>query len=73
MVSNIAANSEADAMIIAKSPLMTNLTIAMRDTAHEMRKEAVWAISNVVYNVKDADSIRKLIESEIMTLLLERL
>ena len=52
---------------------MTNLIFAGRDTAHDMRKEAIWAISNVTYLIKDDAIIEQLLSQDLMTLLLERL
>ncbi len=52
---------------------MTNVIFAGRDQSYEMRKEAIWAISNVVYHVKDKEMIEKFLEMDLMTLILERL
>jgi hypothetical protein len=73
LVSNIAANSEADAIALTKYTIMSNLMFAGRDTAHDMRKEAIWAISNIVYNIKDKANLDELLKHDLMTLLLERL
>ena len=53
--------------------MMTNILFAGRDTAHDMRKEAIWAISNIIYNIKDERVHKNLIEKDLMTLLIERL
>ena len=41
--------------------MMTNLIFAGRDNAHDMRKEAIWAISNVVYLIKDEGIIDQML------------
>jgi hypothetical protein len=53
--------------------MMTNILFAGRDSAHDMRKEALWAISNIIYNIKDQQTLKDLIERDLMTLILERL
>lgn len=73
LISNVAANSEQDANALADSPLMLNLLMSCRDTAHEVRKEAVWALSNVVYKITDSARIERIIESDVMSILLEML
>lgn len=73
LVSNIAANSEADAIALTKFKIMSNLVFAGRDPAHDMRYEAIFAISNIVYNIKDKGNLKELLNLDLMTLLLERL
>ena len=73
LVSNIAANSEQDATVVANHQMMANILFAGRDNAHDMRKEAIWAISNIVYNIKDTLILKQLVERDLVTLLLERL
>ena len=73
LVSNIAANSEEDANSIADSSLMLNLLCACRDSAHEMRKEAIWALSNIFFKVTDKARIERLVEQDVMSTVLEML
>ena len=51
LVSNIAANSEQDAIKIIESSLVINLIYACKDNAYEMKKEALWALSNICYMI----------------------
>lgn len=62
LVSNIAANSEEDANSIADSTLVVNLLCACRDSAHEIRKEAMWALSNLIYALHDQSKIERIVE-----------
>jgi len=73
LVSNIAANSEEDANALADSLIIGNLLSACRDSSVEMRKEAVWALSNTLNLLHDKDRIERLISMDIMATLLELL
>lgn len=46
---------------------------ACRDNAFEIRKEAIWTLSNILYQVTDKGVIEALINLDIVTVLLERL
>lgn len=73
LVSNIAANSDQDATAIANSQIMIPLLFACRDNAHEVRKEAIWALGNVTYHVHDKQTIQKIVELDIISIVLELL
>jgi len=73
VLSNIAANSEADAVAIANHQLIINLFYACRDNSFEIRKEAIWTLSNILYQVTDKEVLESLINLDIVTILLERL
>jgi len=47
--------------------------IACRDTVHELRKEAVWAMSNVVYFVTDTKLLDSIVDQDVISLILELL
>jgi hypothetical protein len=53
VISNVAANSEADAMEILNRGLITNLIFSSNDKNADLRKEAVWAISNMCAIITD--------------------
>ena len=73
VLSNIAANSEGDAVAIANHQLVINLFYACRDNSFEIRKEAIWTLSNILYQVTDKEVMESLINLDIVTILLERL
>ncbi len=73
VVSNISANSEADAIAVAKHPLLINLLFASRDNSFDIRKEAIWTLSNILYQVNDKDSIEILVNNDVVGILIERL
>jgi hypothetical protein len=73
LVSNIAANSEEDANAVADSQVVLNLILSCRDNTIEVRKEAVWAISNICHSLKDKNRLERLLEFDIMAMLLDML
>jgi hypothetical protein len=73
VLSNISANSDEDACAVAKHDFMHNLLYSCRDNAFEMRKEAVWAVSNILYRVSDPAVIEHLVSIDIVNVIVERL
>lgn len=73
LVSNISANSEEDANAIVDSGLFVNLLLACRDSALEMRKEAIWSLSNITHILTDPVRIQTLVEADIMSTMIELL
>ncbi len=71
LVSNIAANSDADAQALCDSDLMVYLLMACRDSAYELRKEGIWALSNIIHRMTDQPHLCKLIEMDIMSSLID--
>ena len=71
LVSNIAANSDADAQALCDSDLMVYLLMACRDSAYELRKEGIWALSNIIHRMTDQTHLCKLIEMDIMSSLID--
>ncbi len=55
VISNIAVNSEQDAIILAQcTHVILSILIACKDNAFEMRKEGAWALSNIVYKLPNS-------------------
>ena len=73
VVSNISANSEADAIAVAKHPSLINLLYACRDNSFDIRKEAIWALSNILYQVNDKETIETLVSMDEVGILIDRL
>lgn len=57
LLSNVAANSEEDATAIIKKGLMINLINGAKDRNYDVRKEAIWAISNLCNTIKNSECI----------------
>jgi hypothetical protein len=55
VISNIAANSDEEANAIVKKGLLINLINGAKEKNVDVRKEAIWVISNLCYIVKDED------------------
>jgi hypothetical protein len=70
LVSNIAANSETDSQALAESPIVHYLLCACRDSSYELRKEGMWALSNLVHKLPDP---AKLVEYDVMSCLIDLL
>jgi hypothetical protein len=68
LLSNIAANNEEEAIIIIKKGLLTNLIYGSKDTNLNIRREAIWTISNICAVVQDAKVLNELIMSDVLTL-----
>jgi hypothetical protein len=66
LVSNIAANSEEDAIKIIDSSIIINLIYACKDNTYETRKEAMWALSNICFIVNSEEKLNQLIDCEVM-------
>jgi len=58
---------------VADSPLFLNLLNACRDNAPEIRKEAIWCISNIFFFVSDKARIERLVEHDLMLTLIDML
>ena len=67
LASNIAANSDADAQALCDSQIMVSLLMACRDSAYELRKEGMWALSNIIHRLTDEAHLTKLIEMDVMS------
>ena len=52
---------------------MLNLVFSCKDPLYDLRKEAVWALSNICYRLTDKQRIMKLIENDVMIVLIELL
>jgi len=68
LVSNIAANSEADSQALVESPVAQHLLSACRDSSYELRKEGMWALSNLVHKLPDP---AKLVDMDVMSCLID--
>lgn len=53
LISNIAANSEEDALEIIKKNIISNLVFSAKDRNCDIKKEAIWALSNLCYITTD--------------------
>ena len=53
LISNIAVNSEADAMQIVKSGILGNVSIACLDNDSKVKDEALWAMSSIIVSLND--------------------
>lgn len=71
IVSNIAANSEEDANAIVESELVNSLNLHCMDvSSHEIRKEACWALSNVLVKVTEQEVIERVLQKDVVATLL---
>lgn len=52
LISNMAANSEEDAISIVNSHLSFTLIMACGDNNYEIRREACWTLSNLCHSLK---------------------
>ena len=52
---------------------MINLLCACRDSAYELRKEAIWVLSNIIHRISDKERVEKLVEMDVMSTLIELL
>lgn len=68
-LSNIAANGENEAVAIVKSSLLTNIIYCAKDTCLAIRKQAVWALSNIIINIHDSAILQDLIYVSIVNLI----
>ncbi len=73
LVSNIAANSEIDAVLLAESTIPHNVLMSCKDSSAENRKEAVWALTNIVNKLSDPKLIERLVEADIVGTLIDLL
>ena len=70
-MSNIAANSEEDATSIINNGLLINLVFAGREKNIEVKKEAIWVISNLCYIINDPATLDMIIKADVLTLIYE--
>ena len=73
LISNIAANSEQEAIAISNSGLFVNLLMSCRDSSFDMRKEAVWAVSNVLHYLQEPATVELIVQQDVMSIMLEML
>jgi hypothetical protein len=69
-LSNIAANSEQDAESLIDAQIFMHMILCCHDMNYELRKEAIWTISNICYKVSDAGKMAKIKEFEVLQALL---
>lgn len=55
-------------MSIIKKGLISNLIYAAKDNNYELKREAVWTISNICVSIYDNDAIRDLLYADVLTL-----
>jgi hypothetical protein len=73
LVSNIASNSEVEANMLADSSLIVNLLTSCHDSTLLMRKEAIWALTNIVHKMSGRERFENLINMEIITTIIDLL
>jgi hypothetical protein len=73
LVSNIASNSEVEANMLADSSLIVNLLTSCHDSTLLMRKEAIWALTNIVHKMSGRERFENLINMEIITTIINLL
>jgi hypothetical protein len=61
LVSNIAANSDEDATYLVDSDIIGALLLHCLDSAHDIRKEACWSLSNILFKVTDHAKVESLL------------
>lgn len=71
LLSNIAANSEKEAELLIDSQLIMNLIYSARDVCFTVRKESLWALTNICHSVSNVEKLNCLIPMEIMTVLID--
>lgn len=71
VLSNIAANSEQEAIAIVKKGLLTNLIYGSKDKNFLIKREAIWTISNICALVQDAEALNEIVLSDVLTLFYE--
>lgn len=55
IVSNVAANSERDAIAVITHGLIPSLIFSAKDNNIAVKREAIWAISNLCANIHEKD------------------
>mmetsp|Transcript_8989 Transcript_8989/g.6753 ORF Transcript_8989/g.6753 Transcript_8989/m.6753 type:complete len:95 (-) Transcript_8989:225-509(-) len=68
MLSNFAANSERDAKAIMDTGLFYNLIYLAKERNIDVKKEAIWTISNICSTIQNAELIEELISMSVMHL-----
>ena len=66
VVSNIAANSEKDAEMLIDSSLFVHLILSCTSHSPEERKEAFWAISNIINKIHNETHLQTIINFGLM-------
>ena len=71
LVSNIAANGEVEANILADSTIVMNLLTSCHDSTLLMRKEAIWALTNILHKVSGRERIENLVNMDIISTIID--
>lgn len=73
LVSNIAANGEIEANLLADSTIIMNLLNSCHDSTLIMRKEAVWALTNILHKASGRERIENLVNMDIISTIIDLL
>ena len=62
LISNILANSEAEALCVAESGILANVRIACHDEDSKVRDEALWTMGSVIVCLKDPQRLKQTVK-----------